>query len=334
MKKWVTSLITAFLMLNLGLTIHQAFADLTVDPKSQKNTMSDLQSIGEGTGLPSLNFNQHPSSPVDAEYAGLGNIGSIAYFLYDLVKYLMSTIAVVMIVVYSIKFITAGSNEETTKNIKKGLGVSVAGLIVIQLADFAVKKVFFGEFGEVLEDSSTEQFAKAGAEQLSGIVGFIQIALGGIAVLVIIINGLKIMITGMEEENRKKALKNIGYAAAGLIIVGLSEFLVKGVVFRELGAEMPSTDAAKVVIQMITNFISGFVAVLSFVMLLYAGYTYVVAGSDETARGKVKKLLTGAIIGILVALGAYALTNTLIKFQEPTEYKAVDQQINTDIQNE
>lgn len=371
--KIVKSIIAAFLLINLGLTVYGmytegvAFAgleddgfgvgtpvagstdtsgggadvypdkpdstlgdDKTAPPKTAPSTpfqkpINDLQNIGESTGLPSFYFEggQHPEAPVDYEYSGVGTIGSTAYFLMDLFKYLMSGIAIIMIVVIAIKLITGGSNEETATKSKKGLGVAIAGLVIIQLADILVKKVFFGEHGEVLEDkSSAELFAREGTEEIRGIVGFVQIALGAISVLVIIINGLRIMISGGEEEARKKGLKNIGFAAGGLVLVLMSELIVRGFILPEYGEKLPSIEVGKRIFAMATNFISGFVALIAFVMLIYAGYVYVAAGSNETEREKVKKLITGGVIGLILAMGAYAITNTLIKFEEPNEYQS------------
>lgn len=319
-KKLVKGLVLAFLLINLALTTSSLCGAATTqeDPCIENPT---LPCIGDQTGLPNMKIGQHPESPVDYEYEGVGTLGSTAYFLMDLFKFLLSGVAVLVIISMGVKMIASGSNEEEVGKIKKGLGVAIAGLILIQLADVLVKKVFFGEYGEVLEDkTSAEEFATEGTAELRGIIGMIQTALGAIAMLVIIINGIKIMISGGEEENRKKALKNIGVAAGGLVIVLLSELIVKGFVFPEYGEKLPSTEVAKGLFVMVTNFISGFLATISFVMLLAAGYMYVVSGGEEQGREKVKKLIFGAIIGLIIALGAYAIANTLITFQEENEY--------------
>jgi hypothetical protein len=309
-KKLAKGLILTFLFINLALTIAPLCTAAT-----------DLDTIGGQTGLPSMTVGQHPESPVDYKYEGVGTLGSTAYFLMDLFKFLLSGIAVLVIISMGVRMIASGSNEEEVKKVQKGLGIAIAGLILIQLADVLVKKVFFGEYGEVLEDkTSAEEFATEGTAELRGIIGMIQTALGAIAMLVIIINGIKIMVSGGEEENRKKALKNVGVAAGGLVVVLLSEVIVKGFVFPEYGEVLPHPGIAKGLFVMVTNFISGFLATISFVMLLVAGYMYVVSGGEEQGREKVKKLILGAVIGLIIALGAYAIANTLITFQEENEY--------------
>lgn len=354
-KKIAKSFAVMILLLNLALTIfstsnHDAFynsasygmsmkASLTHSAFAVATPFTELQKVGGSTGLNPFNIVKHKDAPTTGSTGtleGVSTLGSTVYFTLDLVKLLMSTVAVIMIVYMAIRLVVVGSNEESVKKTQKGLAISVLGLIVIQLADVAVKKIFFGEYGNVLEDKTTAQdFAQEGTAQIRGIVGFVQLALGAVAVLIIIVNGIKMMITGGEEEARKKSLKNIGISLAGLMVVLLSELVVKGFVYPDLenpGEALPSTETGKGIIIMITNFISGFVAVISFVVLLYAGYLYVAAGGEETTKEKVKKLITGAIIGILLAFGAYAIANTLITFKEPTEYSSQDagtQKINT-----
>lgn len=322
MKKIIKNLVAAFMLINLALTIG-AMTDMTPEA-SAESLLNKINAVGGKTGLNSFEFLQHPDAlQYDATGTGVGRIGSVAFFTFDLVKLAMSTIAVVIIIYLGLKLIFVGSSEESLGKIKKGLGISILGLIVIQLADVMVNKVFFGTEGQLLENKSTaEEMAKAGVDQVRGLVGFIQLALGAIAVLVLIINGIKIIVAGGEEEERKKSLKNVGVALGGLIVVLVSEVLIKGFVSPKDGTMLPSTDVAKGLIVMFTNFISGFVALIAFVVLIYAGYLYVVAGGEEQTQDKVKKLITGAILGIVLAFGAYAITNTLITFKEATEYSA------------
>jgi len=319
MKKIIKNFILITLLINLALTLMAFSGTAFADGGSLLN---QVNAVGGKTGLNSFQLLQHPDSMrYDATGEGVGRIGSVAFFTFDLIKLAMSTVAVVMIIYLGLKLIFVGSNEESVGKIKKALMLTVLGLIVIQLADVLVTKVFFGTEGAILEDEGeVEIMAKAGVEQVRGLIGFVQLGLGAIAVLVIVINGIKIIVAGGEEESRKKSLKNVGVALGGLIVVGLSELLIKGFAFPEDGSSLPSTEVAKNIIVMLTNFVSGFIALIAFVVLLYSGYLYVVAGGEEQTQEKVKKLITGAILGIILAFSAYAITNTLITFKEDTEY--------------
>ena len=70
---------------------------------------------------------------------------------------------------------------------------------------------------------------------------------------------------------------------------------------------------------MITNYISGFIALAAFLSLFYAGYLYVVSAGKDEATEKVKKLFTAALIALVLAAGAFAAVNTLVKFEKPVD---------------
>ena len=61
---------------------------------------------------------------------------------------------IVVIIITSIKLISTSTEEEAAKS-KNGLMMGVIGLLVIQMADVAVKKVFFGESGQCFTDGGT-----------------------------------------------------------------------------------------------------------------------------------------------------------------------------------
>ena len=48
---------------------------------------------------------------------------------------------------------------------------------------------------------------------------------------------------------------------------------------------------------------------------MYAGYLYVIAAGNETQVGKAKKALIGAIIGLIIAMAAFGIVNTVVKLE-------------------
>jgi len=175
-KKIAKSLLLSFLLINLGLTVAYGAVAYGFDtPDSSEasgapavskvyiaaSPLGDLNAVGGQTGLNSLQIGQHTKAPADLDTPGVGVIGSVGYMIIDIVKLFMSSIAVLMIVIYGVRMIVGGSNEESMTKVKKGLAIAILGLIVIQLADVLVKEVFFGEgyrAGEVFE---SEDMAKS-----------------------------------------------------------------------------------------------------------------------------------------------------------------------------
>ncbi|MEK7085491.1 MAG: hypothetical protein AAB953_00560, partial [Patescibacteria group bacterium] len=62
-------------------------------------------------------------------------------------------------------------------------------------------------------------------------------------------------------------------------------------------------------------YISGFIAIFAFATLFYGGYRYVVSGGEDEVKEKVKKTIFGAVMALILALAAFAIVNTLVKFE-------------------
>ncbi|MFA6305548.1 MAG: pilin [Candidatus Gracilibacteria bacterium] len=322
MKKFIKSFLVSFLLINLGLTLY-AFATFG-SLNNEAFAINPLEKIGENTGLPSFNASgQHPDAPPDYAQPGVGTLTSPIFFALDMAKLALSGIAMIIIVVAAIKLIST-TNEEDAGKSKKTLIYAIVGMILIQLADIIVRKMFFGEQGEAFENiATTKLYAEQSVAQVRSVIGMVEAFLGIVAVLIIIIRGFTVMTSGGSEEELGKAKKHLLYAVAGLVIIMLSEVIIRGVIFPENGQALPDADVAKYIVVKIVNYAVGFISIIAFVVLFYAGYLYVTSAGNEEAGTKVKKIFTAAIIAIILAFGAFALVNTLIKFEpyyetEPT----------------
>lgn len=72
------------------------------------------------------------------------------------------------------------------------------------------------------------------------------------------------------------------------------------------------TDVRQIVVKIIQVFL-GFLALIFLCLVLYAGFRYMTsAGNEEKAREAIK-LLTNAVIGLLIILLAWAITRFIIK---------------------
>ena len=119
----------------------------------------------------------------------------------------MGSIAIMFILYSGVRLITGARQiEEVAKKQKEHLKYAIIGLIVIIIADQFVKKVFFGEQGEVYASkTSLQEAAKAGTEQIRGIYNVIEYFAAALAVLMIVISGFRYVVSGGKEENQTKA---------------------------------------------------------------------------------------------------------------------------------
>jgi len=328
MKNILAKLALAILAIHVALMVNIAVASAADDlapaqPGDITRPIEKLQQIGEGTNLPSFNeTGRHADAPADYQQPGVSTIASPILFVVDLMRFLISGIALLVVIVAAFKLIAKAEEEEAGKT-KNTLIWGVAGLILIQFADALVKKMFFGEQGEAFGDAGTSQlFAEESVSQIRGIIGLVQIFIGSIAVLVIIIRGFMLVTSVGDEESQTKAKAHVLWGIGGLIVVGLSEVVVRGFIFPEAGNTLPNVDVGKKIIISLTNYISGFVAIFAFANLFIAGYRYVVSGGNEEVNEKVKKAILGSVIAILLALGAFAAVNTFITLEARPDEQA------------
>lgn len=314
-KKHITDFLTG-----LALFICTASIMLSIVTPIAVSAQDDLNSALEvikGTSkLPEFE-KAHDSASYEA---GASTISNAILYVVDLFKYLIGTIAVFIIIASGVRLVTAGKNiEEISGKMKDNIKYAMIGLIVIMTSDYFIKQVFFGEQGEIVRSEADAQLAaERGAEQIAGIYNFLEYFVASIAVLMIVYAGVRMVTSGGNEEVIGKQKKQITYAVLGLMLVGLSEFIVKDIVFPEQGARLSDPNAAIRLIKNITNFISGFIATVAIAMLMYGGATYATAVNDEDKTNKAKTIIKGAVIGLIISLGAFAIVNTLIKFTPDT----------------
>lgn len=274
--------------------------------------LEDLREVGDPTKLPGFDVSgQHANAAVEE---GAAEITSVGLFMVDAVKYVIGTIAFFLVIISAVKLITAGKDiEDAVTKEKELLKYSAFAFVAVMVAEPFVKKVFFGVEGEVLTtETYAKEFATEGSNQIMGIINFVEFFIATIAVLMIIISGLTIILSAGEEETRTKHIKHIVYAVGGLILVGLSELLVKGIIFPQKGSSLPDLGVARLTIQNITNYATSFIAFISVAVAIYGGYLYVFGAANDENTQKAKKVILGAIIGIIIAMAAFAIVNTLL----------------------
>ena len=62
----------------------------------------------------------------------------------------------------------------------------------------------------------------------------------------------------------------------------------------------------------VINAILGLLGIIFLVLTLYAGFLWMTAAGNDDQVGKAKSILTAAIIGIIIIVAAYAITNFVL----------------------
>src|SRR3989338_9474718 len=142
MKTFLKSFLRISLLLSLlvGVTGNIVSADFK----------DDLEAVGGKTELQNYETTTHADA---STREGAKNITSAIFFVVDFMKYVLGAIAVLMTIINAVQMITAGKDAEDQLTKQKSfMKYSIMGLIVVFVADEAIKSAFFGQEGEFLRD--------------------------------------------------------------------------------------------------------------------------------------------------------------------------------------
>lgn len=262
----------------------------------------------EGIVLPTY----QEDDPFTEGQNGVGGIVKALRTLLDILKIVVAPIAVLLITIMGVRMVTAGKeNEDVTTKSKNFIAYAIEALLVIFVADQVVN-VFFGAEGDIFRfgEAGAAEFGRRAGTFFEGIFILVQAIISTIAVAMLISAGFRYFAGSFSEDELGKAKRQITWSLVGLFIIAISEFVVKRIIFRDQGQRFGVAEANELFAQ-VTNFIAGTMGSLSFVFLLYAGYLYVTSAGNEDSVSKSKKIIMGAIIGLVLAGAAFALSTTI-----------------------
>ena len=152
-------------------------------------------------------------------------------------KYVIGSYAVLHVVRSSIKWITAGGDEEQIATHKKSILYSASGLVILYIGQIFIDKVIYKVNKEVytgLTGVHPTVDPLEGMAQLIGITNFIISFTGPIAVLMLMVAAIMYATAGGEEEQMEKAKKLLISTIVGMFIIFGSFAIVSTVVASKL----------------------------------------------------------------------------------------------------
>ena len=324
MISFIKKFLISFGLISTLLFTNLAFADTPNASNPQGFLKDKLEEIftkySEETGLIPVS---DTSSKFVIEERGYYNITSVVYAIIGIMKYVAYAIMSIVIVISIVKLITAGSEgaEEVWGNMKKYLLQILIAVGVILTAEFIFNKVVMPS--AVSSIAGAKEAAGQIGGELAGIVGIIQGLIVIFSICMLIFAGTKMVANMGDEEAMSKAKNQIFWGAGGLLVVMLGGTLVNEIIF--VNAETVDPIAGSRLIVNITNFISGIIGTVSLMAFFYAGGQYIVGGFTEVNQDSIKNAIFGGIIGLVIALGAFAIVNTVIDLDNPN-VQVFDQQ--------
>ena len=168
----------------------------------------------------------------EAAKAGSAQIRGI----YEMIAFFSGALAILMIVVAGFRYVSSGGNEETMKKAKTQIVYAVIGLVLIGVAEFAIKDIIFPQEGSKLTDVGKAK------QLIVSITNFVAGFISTIAAVMYMYGGYIYVTAFGNEEAAGKAKKVFIGATVGLLLASAAFAIVNTTVRLEnqLG---PSTGA-------------------------------------------------------------------------------------------
>ena len=154
---------------------------------------------------------------------------------------------------------------------------------------------------------------------LTNFMGALQGIIVVLSIIFIIIGAIMYITSGGSESRITLAKGALGAAVLGLALaVAAPAFLkeIAGVLgWRDVtGSLVAGAQTFTEIASKVLNFLLSIVGIIAIIMLVFGGFTYLTAVGDETKAETGKKIVTYAIIALVVALSALVLVTQIARF--------------------
>ncbi|HID92024.1 TPA: hypothetical protein EYP45_02805 [Candidatus Peregrinibacteria bacterium] len=259
---------------------------------------------------------------------GANQMVDIMVTIFHGMKWIIGFLAFLWIVISGVYMVANSSDESAVGKAKKMMKYSIAGLFLMLLVEPLVLDILIGGGDGNLESTSVWDADRLKVVydnftiQTRGVLDFLKTFLVFIAMVYVIMSGVKMMTSFGNDEQLSSAKSMFLPIGVGLLVIAFNEFFVDYVLYNWMfdGTEVtyaPDGDNARVLIEEIINFllyVLGFLALIAFVYLLYGGFLYITSlGNDDKAE-EGKNIVINAIIGFLIIMFSYILMMSILNF--------------------
>lgn len=233
-------------------------------------------------------------------------------------QFLAGTVAVFFLLLAAYNYITAAGNDERIKKATQSLIYSITGMVVVFLAGTVVKVLeTLKQENPTANTPTLTNFQTAAESFLKAILNGMQYLAGAIAILFIIIAAYRYITAGGNEEKTKQGTQSLIYSIVGLFVMVISGVINSIFKYTAASGTNPATTTIsatdiRVLINSIVVFASSLVGGLAILMLVYAGFVWITAHGNDEQVAKAKKIITFAVLGLIVIIFAYALVSLVL----------------------
>jgi len=136
-----------------------------------------------------------------------------------------------------------------------------------------------------------------------------------VAIIMVMISGIKYMTSSGNPEARTKAVKSLSTSVIGFVILAtfwsLLRFFLAFIEYQSPAEARGGTDIAEIISSLL-NYVLGIGGVVSVIYLIMGGFKYITSGGSEKAVGEAKNTILYAIVGLVIIIAAFAIKNYIM----------------------
>lgn len=232
-------------------------------------------------------------------------------------------IAVIIAFVSVIRLLVSKNDEEDFSTWIQTLVWSLAGIFLISVAYTVIRQFETRVFNT--QSISTQTVYNVVINIVYPLINFLRYFAAAVFFLWAIWAFYRIVTAGGNEEGFEDGKKIFIGSVLGFVIMMIAEPLVRiaygwgncggrSIFGVPMGCTNRVLDASDILgtIAKIIVFLNGFIALVVIIMVMYAWFLVLTGAGDEEKNGKAKKIITYAIIGVVILIFSYAIYRFMI----------------------
>lgn len=261
-----------------------------------------------------------------------GMLYELTHGIFRNLKYILGAVAILFIMVSAVKLIIAGDNEDVVTKQKTAITVGIIGLVVIAFADEMARVLTVAcppeepecsQGGFLSGPSALIEQASIFNREVKILITFLKYLVGGVAVFMLVRNGIRLVALYGNEESVSLDKKNIAFSSVGLVLIIIASTVIDKVLYivdtsqYPVGGVQPAISPESGIQEIIgfTNLAVTFTAPIAILVLIVGAVMYATAGGNEENMNRAKRLIILAVIGMVIIYGAFAIVSTIISGQ-------------------
>lgn len=253
------------------------------------------------------------------------------------VRYVILAVAIGLLIFGGFGMVTGQGDVAKWTTAKNSLVFSIIGLALVGLSGEVVRIFAVGNCAEmgllpsgnnagcapggILANTQTlVQRATLFNQEVQYLITFIKYLIGSLAVVSLMRNAAR-MATNTAGDELEKDKKNIVASLIGLVAIVLADPIINNVLFSVDKSRYPGTGGAVAGINYvqgiseivgITNFLVTIMTPIAIIVIVAGGVMYMTAGNNTANQDKAKRMITLALVSLVLIYGAFAIVSTFI----------------------